>query len=90
VRQVEQRVTGQFLKIEGPSGIVVSVPGWMVDALVCPDMKIGPPQVNRNLILAVFGGVTPLARCAAAHCALPNDTPKSNKMGHIKGNMLVL
>jgi hypothetical protein len=42
------------------------------------------------LILAVFGSVTPLARCAASRCALPNDTPKTNKMGHIKGNMLYL
>jgi hypothetical protein len=24
----------------------------------------------------------------AARCALPNDTPKSNKMGHIKGKVL--
>jgi hypothetical protein len=40
------------------------------------------------LFLAVFGGVTPLARCAASRSALPNDTPKTNKMGHIKGKML--
>jgi hypothetical protein len=41
-----------------------------------------------GLSLAVFGGVTPLARCAASRCALPNDTPKTNKMGYIKGNVL--
>ena len=46
MRRVEQRVTGQFLKVEGPSGVVVSLPGWMVDPLVCADMSIGQPQVD--------------------------------------------
>lgn len=41
MRQVEQRATGQFLKVEGPSGIVVSIPGWMVDPIVCADIRIG-------------------------------------------------
>jgi hypothetical protein len=41
-------------------------------------------------VLAVFGGVTPLARCAASRCALPNDTPKTNKIDHIKGKVLVI
>jgi hypothetical protein len=31
---------------------------------------------------------SPDAPHRAARCALPNDTPKTNKMGHIKGNML--
>jgi len=46
VRRVEQRAIGQFLKVEGPSGIVVSIPGWMVDPLACADMRSGQPQVD--------------------------------------------
>ena len=46
MRRVEQRATGQFLKVEGPSGVVVSIPGWMVDPLVCAEMSIGRPQVD--------------------------------------------
>jgi hypothetical protein len=46
VRRVEQRATGQFLKVEGPRGIVVSMPGWMVDPSVCAAMEIGRPQVE--------------------------------------------
>jgi hypothetical protein len=42
------------------------------------------------LILAVFGGVTPLARCAASRSALclAKRHAKNNKMGHIKGKVL--
>jgi len=46
VRRVEHRATGQFLKVEGPSGIVVSIPGWMLDVHVCAGMKTGSPQVD--------------------------------------------
>ena len=69
MRQVEQRVTGQFLKIEGPSGIVVSVAGWMVDALVCADMSIGPPQVN----LAALSDINRLVTRAAAPAHSPSE-----------------
>ena len=31
VRRVEQRATGQFLKVQGPTGVVVSMAGWMFD-----------------------------------------------------------
>jgi hypothetical protein len=31
VRRVEQRATGQFLNVLGPTGVVVSVAGWMLD-----------------------------------------------------------
>jgi hypothetical protein len=29
VRRVEQRATGQFVLVEGPTSIVVSIAGWM-------------------------------------------------------------
>jgi hypothetical protein len=46
VRRVEQRATGQFLKVQGPAGVVVSIAGWMVDPVVCPGMTIGAPRVH--------------------------------------------
>lgn len=46
VRRVEERATGRFLKVEGPSGIVVSMPGWMVDPVACAEMRFGTPQVD--------------------------------------------
>ena len=46
MRRVEQRVTGQFLKVEGPDGVVVSIPEWMVDIHVCAGMKIASPQID--------------------------------------------
>jgi hypothetical protein len=35
VRRVEQRATGQFLKVLGPADVVVSMAGWMLDPVVC-------------------------------------------------------
>jgi hypothetical protein len=46
VRRVEQHATGQFLKVEGPSGVVVSIPSWMIDPLICADKRSGQPQVD--------------------------------------------
>ena len=46
VRRVEQRATGQFLKVEGPTGIVVSIAGWMLDPVICAKMTIGTPRVD--------------------------------------------
>jgi len=46
VRRVEQRATGQFLKVQGPGGIVVSIAGWMLDPVICAAMTGGPPRVD--------------------------------------------
>ena len=46
MRRVEQRATGRFLKVQGPAGVVVSMPAWMVDPVVYAGMTIGPPQVD--------------------------------------------
>jgi hypothetical protein len=35
VRRVEQRATGQFLQVEWPTGIIISIAGWMLDAVAC-------------------------------------------------------
>ena len=46
MRRVEQRATGQFLKVQGPAGIVVSIAGWMLDPVICAGMTIGAPRVD--------------------------------------------
>jgi hypothetical protein len=43
---VEQRATDQFLKVLGPTGLVVSIAGWMLDPMVCGGMAIGRPRVD--------------------------------------------
>ena len=43
---MEQRATGQFLKVQGPAGIVVSIAGWMLDPVICASMTIGAPRVD--------------------------------------------
>jgi hypothetical protein len=61
VRRVEQRATGQFLKVQGPAGIVVSIGGWMLDPVICAAMTLGPPRVDlaalielRHVLMGVF------------------------------------
>ncbi len=61
VRLVEQRATGQFLKVQVPSGIVVSIPCWMVDPVACANLRIGPPQVNLAALSDLKRLVTPIA-----------------------------
>jgi hypothetical protein len=46
VRGVEQRATGQFLKVQGPAGIVISIAGWMLDPVICAAMTVGEPRVD--------------------------------------------
>jgi hypothetical protein len=43
---MEQRATGQFLSVQGPAGIVVSIAGWMLDPVTCAGMTIGAPRVD--------------------------------------------
>jgi len=46
VRRVEQRATGQFFKVQGPTGIVISIAGWMLDPAICAEMTVGAPWVD--------------------------------------------
>ncbi|WP_244427773.1 hypothetical protein [Sinorhizobium fredii] len=46
IRRVEERATGRFLKVLGPSGVVVSISGWMVDPVVCRGMTMGLAGVD--------------------------------------------
>jgi hypothetical protein len=51
VRRVEQRATGRFLKVQGPTGVVVSMAAWMLDAVTCAGMTIGAPRVDRGALI---------------------------------------
>ena len=46
MRRVEKRANGLFLKVLGPVGTVVSIPGWMIDAIACAEMSHGAPRVH--------------------------------------------
>ncbi|MER8766956.1 hypothetical protein [Mesorhizobium sp. M0968] len=61
MRRAEQRVTGQFLRVQYPSGIVVSIPGWMVDSAACAGMTFGPPQVDLTALSDLKRLVMPVA-----------------------------
>jgi hypothetical protein len=61
VRRFEQRATGQFLKVQGRPGIVVSMPGWMVDPTVCAGMEIGRPLFELRALFDLKRLVAPPA-----------------------------
>jgi hypothetical protein len=46
VRRVEQRATGLFLQVQAPTGVVISIAGWMLDPVVCAGMVIRAPRVD--------------------------------------------
>jgi hypothetical protein len=51
VRLVEWRATGQFLKVQAPTGAVISIAGWMLDPMVCGGMALGAPRVELTTLL---------------------------------------
>ena len=70
MRRVERRATGEFLKVEGSSGVVVSVPAWMIDLHVCAALKIGNPQVD----LAALADLKRLVALTAPSANSPSET----------------
>ncbi len=70
MQRVERRATGEFLKVEGPSGGVVSVPAWMIDLHICAALKIGNPQVD----LAALADLKRLVALPAPPANSPNET----------------
>ncbi|ULR41970.1 hypothetical protein [Rhizobium sp. K102] len=46
IRRVEERATGRFLKVLGPTGVVIAISGWMIDPVVCRGMTMGTPRVD--------------------------------------------
>ena len=64
MRRVEQRATGQFLKVQGPFSHVVSIPAWMVDSIVCTCLAFGVPQVELDALSDLKRLVMPAAAFA--------------------------
>ena len=61
-----QRATGQFLKAQGPTGVVVSIAGWMVNPVVCARcMTFGGPRVDAAVARELLRAVEPMAIEAA-------------------------
>ncbi|WFU11551.1 hypothetical protein QA646_24485 (plasmid) [Rhizobium sp. CB3090] len=46
VQRVEERATGQFLKVLRPTGVVLAISGWMIDPVVCSGMTMGTARVD--------------------------------------------
>ena len=46
VVQLEQRASGQSVRVEAPSGEVALVPSWMLDAVVCAGMELSEPEIS--------------------------------------------
>jgi hypothetical protein len=53
VRRVEQRAIGQFVQVEGPTGIIISIAAWMFDPVACATMVVGVPCVDLATLLAL-------------------------------------
>ena len=51
VRRVDQRAIGQFVLVQGPTGVVVSIAGWMLDPVACATMVVGAPRVDLATLL---------------------------------------
>lgn len=49
----EQRSSGVFVQMESAPGVVVRVPAWIFDPVVCAGMKIGQPQVSLLAMVAL-------------------------------------
>lgn len=58
VRRVDERATGQFLHVLGPTGVVVSIAGWMIDPVVCAGMTMGLARVDLAALIELNGLVT--------------------------------
>jgi hypothetical protein len=51
VRRVEERATGQFVQVKGPTGIVICIAGWMFDPVACAKLVLGTPCADLTTLL---------------------------------------
>ena len=82
MRRVKRRATGEFLKVEGPTGVVVSVPAWMIDLHVCAASKIGNPQVD----LAALADLKRLVALTSHPASSPSETGIAREEADEKAN----
>ena len=77
MRWVEQRATGQFLKVLGPAGVVVSMAGWMLDPAICAGMTLGGPRVDLAALVELerlLIGVINAAQCRSDIAIVPEES----------------
>jgi len=70
VRRAEQRATGQFVQVEGPTGVVISIAGWMFDPVVCARMAVGAPLVDLATLLEL--------KQVLIGVGMPRESPSDN------------
>ena len=70
VRRVEQRATGQFVLVEGPTGIVICIAGWTFDPITCTKMAAGVPRVDLAALLEL--------KRALIEASRPRESPSNN------------
>ena len=58
VVQFEERASGWFVRVEGPSGEVRLVSCWMPDATVCANLQLGVPQVSVSALVELQARLT--------------------------------
>ena len=74
---MEQRASGQFLKVLGPAGVVVSMAGWMLDPVICDGMSFGGPRVDLAALVELerllIGAIKP-AHCRSDISIVPEES----------------
>jgi hypothetical protein len=65
---VENRATGQFVQVKGPTGIVICIAGWMFDPVACAKLVLGTPCADLTTLLelkqALIGARMPRESCS--------------------------
>ena len=90
VRLVEQRASGTFLRVQGPTGAVVSIAGWMVDAVACAGMGMGAPRVDLAALIELkqlLSGEPKLAHCRNGVAVVPEE---GHEISQIAGSSAAL
>jgi hypothetical protein len=67
---VEQRAIGQYVCAEGQTGIVLTIAGWMFDAVACSKMTVGTPRVDLAALLEL--------RQVLIGAGMPRESPSDN------------
>jgi hypothetical protein len=51
--QIERRASGEFVHVEVTPDVVTILPSWKLDAVYCPGVKVGAPQVSLAALYAL-------------------------------------
>lgn len=83
-------MTGQYLQVLGPAGVVVSIAGWMIDPLTCGGMTMGSARVDLAALIdlnrLVTGGDKPALFQGGRGVAGEKDDETSQYAGACRGS----